>query len=605
GITSTPVIDPPSGTDPKGTLYVVALTKESVGNTTTFVQRLHALDLTTGAEKLGGPVDIKKSVDGTGAGTKVPFDAQWENQRAALLLVNGVVYVGFASHDDLGTYHGWLLGFDATTLQLVMAFDTTPNGSDGGIWQGGGGPAADSDGNIYFVTGNGTFDANSGGSDYGDSIVKISPSGAVLDYLTPHEQDYLNTADLDLGSGGPLLLPPDQSDPSPHLLVTAGKEGTVYLVNRDNMGRYNLTDQIPQSLSNVLLTGVAPGSNFKPPVYFGGFVYFGANSDTIRAFPLSNGLLSTPPSQSPESYNYPGAAMAISANGNTNGILWAVERPDVTVPGVLHAYDATNVGTELYNSSQSGSRDTLDSATKFAPPTVVNGKVFVASVSQLAVYGLLSGTVGNSHSTGFDAQVSQDGSDTLQTGVFSTTTNSDLLVAFVAYDGPTTAPQTATVSGAGVPWQLVTRSNAQFGTAEIWVAKATNMLTSVTVTSQPGVPGGYHGSLTVIAFANASGAGMVGQASAPSGAPDISLPGVSAGSWVFAVGNDWDQAIARTPVSGQVLVQQNIDTAVGDTFWVQRTAAPSTANALVDIHDSAPTTDRWNYAAIEIVATPQ
>jgi hypothetical protein len=177
-----------------------------------------------------------------------------------------------------------------------------------------------------------------------------------------------------------------------------------------------------------------------------------------------------------------------------------------------------------------------------------------------------------------------------------------LLVAFVAYDGPTGVPQTATVSGAGLTWTLLKRSNVQAGTAEIWAARAPGVLTNVTVMSQPGTGTGYHGSMTVIAFTNASGPGVVGQASAPSGAPDIFLPGVSAGNWVFAVGNDWDRAIARTPVSGQVLVHQRVDTTVGDTFWVQSTAAPSTANALVDIHDSAPTGDRWNYAAVEIVA---
>jgi hypothetical protein len=192
----------------------------------------------------------------------------------------------------------------------------------------------------------------------------------------------------------------------------------------------------------------------------------------------------------------------------------------------------------------------------------------------------------------------------MQTPAFSTTSPTELLVAFVAYDGPSTAAQTATVSGAGLPWQLAKRSNAQHGTAEIWVANATDFLTSVTVTSQPATTG-YHGSLTVIAFTNAAGVGVVGQASAPSGAPDIFLPGVLAGNWVFAAGNDWDRAVGRTPVSGQVLVHQRVDTQIGDTYWVQSTAAPSTADGLVDIHDNAPTNDRWNYVAVEIVATRQ
>jgi hypothetical protein len=204
---------------------------------------------------------------------------------------------------------------------------------------------------------------------------------------------------------------------------------------------------------------------------------------------------------------------------------------------------------------------------------------------------------------GIDAQVSTDGHGTLSTGAFSTTTNSDLLVAFMAYDGPPSTAQTATVSGAGLSWQLVQRANTQRGTAEIWAAKATSVLTSVTVSSQPANPPvqQWHGSLTVIAFTNAAQTGRVGQASASSGAQDVSLLGVAAGNWVYAVGNDENSATRRTPASGQVLVHQ--DPAAGGTYWVQSTAAPSTADGSVDIHDSAPTTDPWNYAAVEILAT--
>jgi hypothetical protein len=384
GITGTPVIDPASGT-----LYVVARTKETVNSTTTYVQRLHALDLTTGVEKLGGPVAIQASVAGSGDGVQnghISFDPLLENQRAALLLLNGVVYVAFATPCDIAPYHGWVLGFGATTLRPVMTYNSTPNGSAGGIWQSGGGLAADSDGNIYFVTGNGTFDADSGGVDYGDSIVKISPSGTVLDYFTPHDQMNMANLDLDLGSGGPLLLP-DQSGPYPHLLVTAGKTGTIYLVNRDKMGHYNPNDdsQIPQALANIIPGGGSDSGNYKAPVYFSGSVYFGAVADPIRAFQLSGGALSTA-TLSAVTYNSPGAAIAISANGNTNGILWAVGN---TSGDGLYAFDATNLEKQLYNSNQSGSRDTLNAATKFTPPVVVNGKVFIAGVSQLAIYGLL------------------------------------------------------------------------------------------------------------------------------------------------------------------------------------------------------------------------
>jgi hypothetical protein len=201
-----------------------------------------------------------------------------------------------------------------------------------------------------------------------------------------------------------------------------------------------------------------------------------------------------------------------------------------------------------------------------------------------------------------DAMVYSDASGVMTTPPLTTTTASDLLVAFVAYDGPANAPQTASVTGANLPWTLLMRSNTQKGTSEIWAVKASNILTNVTVTSQPGVSG-FHGSLVVVAFTNAAGPGIVGRAGAPTGAPDIYVPGVSAGSWVFAVGNDWDKAIARVPITGQVLVHQRIDTVTGDTFWVQSTAAPSTTNALVTIHDNSPTTDQWNYAAVEIVPT--
>jgi hypothetical protein len=245
--------------------------------------------------------------------------------------------------------------------------------------------------------------------------------------------------------------------------------------------------------------------------------------------------------------------------------------------------------------------------TAFAGQHVITASA-TDSAGRIGTSAPVTVTVDNSRpprTIGKDVTVSVDGTNVLQTPAFSTTAAGELLVAFVAYDGPAGLPQTASVNGAGLTWTLLKRSNVQSGTAEIWVAKSIGPLTNVTVISQPGIGTNYGGSLTVIAFTNASGPGVVGQASAPSGPPDIYLPGVSAGNWVFAVGNDWDNAITRTPVSGQVLVHQRIDTQVGDTYWVQSTAAPSTADGLVDIHDTSPTADRWNYAAVEIVATRQ
>ncbi len=389
GITSTPVIDQTTGT-----LYVVAATKEVTGQTVTYVQRLHALDITTGAEKFGGPVVIQGSVPGTGDGASggaVPFMALREGQRPGLLLSNGVVYLGFGGHDDVRPYHGWILGYNASSLQQVLIYNVTANGYGGGVWQSGGGLTSDSTGDIYFATGNGDFDADTGGVDYGDSVEKLSPNGTVVDYFTPHDQLNMEVNDLDLASAGPVLLV-DQPGSYPHELITAGKTGTIYVVNRDNMGHYNPNNdnQIVQSLPGILPHGTDESGNYSAPVYFSGNVYYCAVADSVKAFQLSGGLLSTAPtSMSPEVFGFPGGAMSASANGTSNGILWVVQRNGATSPGVLYAYDATNLADELYNSSQSGLRDVLDYAAKFNPPVVANGKVYVATMSTLTVYGRL------------------------------------------------------------------------------------------------------------------------------------------------------------------------------------------------------------------------
>jgi len=383
GITSTPVIDQTTGT-----LYVVARTTDVSGNTTNYLQRLHALDITTGAEKFGGAVVLQATVPGPEG--PEPYASLTQNQRAGLLLSNGVVYIASGSHGDQYPYHGWILGYNASNLQQVMVFCTTPNSPlGGGIWQSGGGPAADSDGNIYFITGNGTFNADTGGTEWGDTFIKLSPSGVVLDYFTPHDQANMKNGNLDLGSAGVLLLP-DQPSP-PRLVGSAGKSQTIYLINRNNMGHYNPNNdsQVVQELVNVFPNGMPEPGNFSSPVYFNGNVYFSPINDTVQVFPLTNGLLSSSPSShSSAIYSYPGGEMAISANGSSNGILWAVQYIQTT-PGVLHAYDAANLANELYNSSQAGTRDTMDLAVKFSTPAVANGEVFVGGNSSLVVYGLL------------------------------------------------------------------------------------------------------------------------------------------------------------------------------------------------------------------------
>jgi fibronectin type 3 domain-containing protein len=407
GITGTPVIDPSTKT-----MYVVAMTKESGSH----VHRVHALDITTGAEKFGGPFVITASVPGSGApqsGGQVTFNSLRQNQRAAALLSNGVVYFAFASHQDITPYHGWVLGYDAATLQQTVIFNDSPNTSSfgAGIWQSGDGVATDTSGNLYFSTGNGVFDANTGGKDYGDSLLRVNQAtnqttgtGGVVDYFTPHDQANMNANDLDLGSGGVILLPDAAgSTAHPHLVLTAGKNGTVYLVDRDKMGGYqqgpNGSDNIVQSVVNVFPNNSTAGTgNFKAPVYWNGSVFYSSDADVLRAFSISNAHLSTSPtSVSSTVFNYPGSTLGVSSNGNTNGILWSIQRVDhdqsgqgTRGPGSLHAYDGTNLANELYNSNQaSGSRDVLDFACKWSAPVVANGKVYVATESLLSIFGLL------------------------------------------------------------------------------------------------------------------------------------------------------------------------------------------------------------------------
>jgi len=384
GITSTPVIDLDTET-----LYVCAFTKEG-GN---YAYRLHALSLATGSEKFGGPVLIQASVPGTGDGSdgvNVAFNQHNHLQRAALLLANGVVYVAFASFGDVHPYHGWLFGYDAHRLRRRSVLNLTPNGAAAGIWEGGGGPASDSTGNIYVVTANGTFDADVGGQDFGDSFVKLTPGAnslSVVDFFSPFNQADMDAIDGDLGAGGPLLLP-DQGGSHPHLMLAGGKEGTLYLVDRDNMGRFHAGNdgQIVQTL-----VGFFP-SIYSTPAFWENKVYIAAYADSLKVFNLNGGLLSTAPaSHSANVFGFPGATPAISANGSQEGIVWVLENASFQVqrPAILHAYDANDVSHELYNSEQAGTRDTLPVGVGFVGPTVANGKVYVGTLSELAVFGRL------------------------------------------------------------------------------------------------------------------------------------------------------------------------------------------------------------------------
>jgi hypothetical protein len=382
GVTGTPVIDP--GT---GTMYLVAATKEN-GK---YVQRLHALDISNGAEKFGGPVVIKASVKGTGDGSKhgiVSFSALHENQRTGLLLQNGTVYMGWASFGDVSPFHGWVLGYNASTLARTAVFVATPNGSDGGVWQSGAAFSTDTAGHIFLQTGNGTFDVNTGGVDYGDSFLKLNARTlGVADYFTPFNQNDLSTQDLDLGSGAGMILP-RQAGKFPNEIISAGKQGVIYVVNRSNMGNFDpLTDHVIQKVQG------SPRGYWSSAAYWNGSVYLSGRSDFLSQYSLTQGLISNSPvSQTPTTFAL-GSTPAISANGSTNGIVWAIERgmkiKKQLPPAVLHAYSATNVSQELYNSNQAGNRDIPGPVITFSVPTVMNGKVYVGTGTELDAYGLL------------------------------------------------------------------------------------------------------------------------------------------------------------------------------------------------------------------------
>jgi hypothetical protein len=394
GITSTPVIDPANNT-----IYVVAATKELISGSYQYFQRLHALDITTGVERSSSPAVIQAVVSGTGSGhssqNQITFSALKHNQRPALLLLNGIIYIAWGSHNDGGTFHGWVAGYDENSLQQVGAFISTPNGFEGGIWHGGAGPAADASGSFYVATSNGSFDAASGGLDYGDSFLRLNPVlgiATVADYFTPFNQATLSLRNIDLGSGGILVLP-DQPGPYPHLFLGGGKGDTLYLVNRDNMGGYSSTqDQVVQELVNIFPPNAVDAGIRGVPAYFNNSIYTGAIADRIKSFALYGGLLSTiPMTSSLHSFYYPGASPAMSSNGSGQGIAWVLETGGYSSSSqaVLHAYDAANLGFELYNTKINPSRDAAGAAVKFTVPTVANGKVYIPAEYDLDVYGLL------------------------------------------------------------------------------------------------------------------------------------------------------------------------------------------------------------------------
>jgi hypothetical protein len=396
GITSTPVIDRHLGEN--GTIFVVAMSKDAAGN---YHQRLHALDVTTGAEAAGSPTEIAASFPGTGENSsngKEVFDPKQYKERAALLLANGNVYLGFSSHCDIQPYTGWVMAYSESTLQQTQVLNLTPNGSEGSIWMSGDGIAADGAGNLFLLDANGTFDTTldtnrfPSDGDFGNAILKLTATAGkltVADYFEPYNTASESASDLDLGSGGEVLLP-DQADGQGtvrHLIVGGGKDGNLYIADRDNLGRFNAGGS---SNSNVYQELPSVGTIFSTPAFFNGALYLGTVGSPLRAIPMANAkLASTPSSQTAISFAYPGTSPAISSNGAQNGIVWALESaPGATA--VLHAYDATNLGRELYNSQQAANgRDSFGNGNKFITPLVVNGKVYVGTPTGVAVFGLL------------------------------------------------------------------------------------------------------------------------------------------------------------------------------------------------------------------------
>ena len=433
GVTGTPVIDPSNNT-----IFLVAASEIPGANSGncqlpqgTYYHRLHALNLLTGSETFNAPTTISASVLGTGDGSvggTITFNSQLQHNRSGLALSGSIVYLPFSAHEDATPYHGWLLGYNELNVSIqASVFNTTPNGvaganggADGGIWAAGGAPAIDSSGDLYVATGNGVYDESSlpPANDYGDSILRLnefpgvnSPNGtnlSVVGWFTPADEASLQKYDTDLGSGAPVLLP-DQTNGPAHLLAHVGKEGVLYLIDRDNMGQFKAgNSQIVQSFS-------AAGGIWGTPAFWENSLYYAGagNPLTQFTFDTNSGLFNTTAaSQSSNIFNFPSATPSVSSQGSKNGIVWAIDQtlygyasqsaaggtncyvdppPAVcTGPAILHAYDATNLATELWNSSQAaGNRDQAGNAVKFVPPTIANGKVYVSTRTEIDVYGLL------------------------------------------------------------------------------------------------------------------------------------------------------------------------------------------------------------------------
>ena len=390
GITSTPVIQRPKSGNP--VIYVVAMSKDSLGR---HHQRLHGLDATTGAEVHGGPVTIAATYPGTGdnsSNVKVIFDPAQYKERYGLLLIGNTLYLALASHCDFRPYTGWIMGYNATTLAETTVLNVTPNGNEGAIWGSGAGMAADGNGNIFLLDANGVFDTTLNASgfpadgNYGNAFLRLRTTGglAVTDYFEMDNEAAENGGDVDLGSGGTLLVTQkDSAGKVWQLAIGAGKDSNLYVVNRTDMGEFHpSTNNIYQELPGAL-----PGGVWSMPAYFNGLLYYGPVGSPLLAFQFRNAkLLTSPVAKTATSYGYPGVTPSISSNGGKDTIVWAMENSN---PGVLHAYEARTL-LELYNSNQAANgRDHFGAGDKFMTPMIANGKVYVATPTGVGVFGLL------------------------------------------------------------------------------------------------------------------------------------------------------------------------------------------------------------------------
>jgi hypothetical protein len=557
GISGTPTIDTSTGT-----IYLIAKTKENGA----FVQRLHALDIMTHAEKFGGPVVIQATVNGNGDGSsngKVSFDPLREHNRPGLLLENGHVIIAWASHCDNGPYHGWIMSYSASTLAQEGVFNTSPNGGLDGVWMSGDGVAGDSAGNLFFATGNGSYD---GITNYGDSIMKLGPpsggSFPVVDWFTPYNQSSLSGGDTDVASGGLLLLPDmPPGVPHTHQLVQMGKEGKLYLIDRDAMGKFcsnctsvdtNVIQEIPGATTGV----------WGAPSYWNGNVYWGGGNDggspdNLKAFTVNvnnTGLLSTSPSsKSARQFSFATGTPVVSSNGNTNGIVWLIDNSAFASSccQALYAYDATNLNNMLYNSTQAaGSRDVPGGAVKFSAPTIANGKVYVGSQGQVSAYGIISTTPGSATPTfspapgSYTSSTSVAISDSTSGAVIHCTTNgstptsSSPVCTMVTVNGTTTINAIAVASG-----------------------HTNSAVASATYNIDPGAPGINYG-------AGLSGAGLSLNGSAILNGSRLRLTDTGA--------NEAGSAWSSTPINVQTFTtdfgfQLSSASADGFTFTIQGT----------------------------------